>query len=392
LYLRRLQLKNFRNYTQLDLTFPRGNLLVLGDNAQGKSNLLEAIYLLASGRAVRTSTDAELIAWDAEPEPRPVARVTGSAELRDGSLQLEAIIAGGSSSPLEASRAGKRLRVNGIARRAADFVGLLRAVLFTAEDMAIVLGPPSERRRFLDAMLSQLDRRYYAAGQRYARILQQRNAALKRIKDGLGGPEELGFWDESLLNEGAVMVEARLRACNALAPMAAEFHSDLSGPAGERLEVAYCPRIGEGEADVASYESQADVREAMRAGIERLRRREMAAGMTLVGPHRDDLAITINGAAASSFGSRAQVRTATLSLRLAQARLFQQQGADSPLLLLDDIVSELDARRRRSVLASIADFDQVWFTSTDTHGFDEAFVGSASIYEVSGGRMTPRGD
>ena len=390
MYLRRLQLSSFRNYGSLDINLPPGNLLFLGDNAQGKSNLLEAVYMLASARSTRASSDSELIGWLAEPLPQPVARVVGSVERRSGSLQLEAIVAGPAPGAPSASRAGKRLRVNGIPRRGADFAGLLRAVLFTAEDMSIVLGGPSERRRFLDAMLSQLDRRYYAASQRYARILQQRNAALKRIKDGLAAPEELAFWDDAITAEGSIIVEARLRACTSISPLASSYHAGLCGEATEALDVEYCPRIG----DQASTQLRpsapvADVREALQRGIAGLRRREIAAGLSLVGPHRDDVALRINGVSAASFGSRAQVRTATLALRLAEARLLQQDLGDPPLLLLDDIVSELDERRRRSVLASIADFDQVWFTATDTHGFDPAFLESAKVYRVKHGDVSP---
>jgi DNA replication and repair protein RecF len=402
-YVRRLQLKDFRNYSEIDLTLPRGNLVFLGDNAQGKSNLLEAVYLLASARAVRASNDGELISWQAEPEPQPVARVTGAVERREGSLQLEVIIAGSGPAALGPAtvRAGKRLRVNGIARRGADFVGLLRAVLFTAEDLHIVTGAPSERRRFLDSMLTQMDRRYYGASQRYARVLQQRNAALKRIKDGLASPDELAFWDESLVAEGAVIVEARLRVCRLMGPLAAEHHHHLSGTAAESLEVEYRPRLGdEGEAAPDGTESLADVTEALKSGQRRLLRREIAAGMSLVGPHRDDLEVRVNAASAAAFASRAQVRTATLALRLAEANLFQEDAGDPPVLLLDDIVSELDERRRRSVLASIADFDQVWFTSTDTHGFEPAFlegaqpyrVQGAGIFEESGWSGAPRGN
>jgi DNA replication and repair protein RecF len=386
LYLRRLQLSSFRNYHQLDITLPRGNLVFLGANAQGKSNLLEAVYLLATGRSARASTDAELIGWQAEADPQPVTRVTGSVERRAGAVQLEAIVAG--PAPAAGARAGKRLRVNGIARRAADFVGNLRAVQFTAEDMAIVTGAPSERRRFLDGMLSQLDRRYYTAGQQYARVLQQRNAALKRIKEGLGGPDELDFWDQKLVEEGAVIVEDRARASEAIAARAATFHRDLSGEAMESLDVSYCPRLTPDEGRrpdaPASFEDYAAM---LVGGLQGARRREIAAGMSLVGPHRDDIALLINGVSAASFGSRAQVRTATLSLRLAEARLQERDLADPPILLLDDIVSELDERRRRSVLASIADFDQVWFTATDTHGFDTAFLDSAAVYRVEAGTL-----
>ncbi|HXH22061.1 MAG TPA: DNA replication/repair protein RecF [Dehalococcoidia bacterium] len=387
MYLRRLQLTAFRNYLQLDLSLPRGNLLFLGANAQGKSNLLEAVYLLANGRSGRAASEAEMISWEAEADPQPVARVTGAVERRTGSLQLEVIIAG--PSPKTGARAGKRLRVNGIPRRAADFVGNLRAVQFTAEDMAIITGPPSERRRFLDEMLSQLDRRYYTAGQQYARVLQQRNAVLKRIKEGIGAPDELDFWDDRLVQEGAIIVQARARACASLAALAAAFHRDLSGDAMEALDLEYWPRLAADE----SWRPEApagleDFQAMLAGGLQRARRREIAAGMSLVGPHRDEVALRINGASAGSFGSRAQVRTATLSLRLAEARILERDITDPPVLLLDDIVSELDEARRRSVLATIADFDQVWFTATDTHGFDPGFMAAAITFRVDAGTIS----
>jgi len=388
LYLRRLQLKDFRNYAHLDIGLPRGNLVLLGDNAQGKSNLLEAVYLLASARSVRASSDAEVIAWQAAAEPQPVARVAGLLERRDGAVLLEAFVVGRPQGPAAlAARAGKRLRLNGIARRASDFVGSMRAVLFTAEDLDIVNGAPSERRRFLDSMLVQVDRHYYAANQRYARVLQQRNAALKRVKEGLAAPDEMAFWDEALVTDGALIIAARARACAFLAPEAARQHLLLSGGAAERLELRYCPRLAEGEKGVPQTAEEASA--ALRAALHGVKRREVAAGMSLIGPHRDDIEILLDGAAAASFGSRAQVRTAALSLRLAEAALLRAAGGDPPLLLLDDIVSELDERRRRSVLASIADFDQVWFTATDTHGFDPAFLETAAVYRVQAGRIMP---
>jgi DNA replication and repair protein RecF len=390
-HVRRLQISNFRNYGGIDLELPAGNLVFLGDNAQGKSNLLEAVHLLATARSLRASSDAELIGWQAEAEPQPVARVAAAVERKAGPVGLEAIIVGTApGAGREVTRAGKRLRVNGIARRAADMVGLMRSVLFTAEDLAIISGSPSERRHFLDSMLSQLDKRYYAASQRYARILQQRNAALKRIREGLATVDELPFWDESLLKEGAFIVDARLAACARLAPVAAEYHHSLSGEAQEQLEIEYCPRLGEDEsASFAGLSTHDAVAAALGDGLQAVRRREIAAGMCLVGPHRDDLIFRINGASAASFGSRAQVRTATLALRLAEARLLQSDIDDPPLLLLDDIVSELDEGRRKSVLRSIADFDQAWFTATDTHGFDSGFLAAAHVYRIEAGAITP---
>jgi DNA replication and repair protein RecF len=255
-------------------------------------------------------------------------------------------------------------------------------VQFTAEDMAIITGSPSERRRFLDSMLSQLDRHYYAASHRYARILQQRNAVLKRIRDGHGAVEELAFWDESLVREAAVIVDARAMACGTLAPLAASYHRELSGEAMEGLEVEYNPRLaGDERLRLESPASTEDFAAVLTGGMQSMGDESPPASSS---PHRDEVEFRINGVSAPP-SHRAQV-CGDLALRLAEARLLEQDLADPPVLLLDDIVSELDERRRRSVLASIADFDQVWFTATDTHGFDATFLESASVYKVEGGR------
>jgi DNA replication and repair protein RecF len=388
-HVRRLQLTAYRNYRNIDLDLPPGSLLFTGDNAQGKSNLLEAVQLLASGRSVRATADAELIAWGAESEGQPFARLQAAVERRGGDVQLETLIVGATTSATApVQRAGKRFRVNGIPRRAIDFVGQLRSVLFTADDLTIVSGSPSDRRLYLDVAISQLDRAYYGALQRYGRVLQQRNAALRRIKDGLAGPDELPFWDESLVREGAVILSARRRAVGRLDALAAAAHRELSGAAQEDLTITYEPALGDewrplltADATVSSAQS------LFSAALAAQRRRDLAAGLSLVGPHRDDLAITLNGASASSFGSRAQIRTAALSLRLAEARLLLEASTDPPVLLLDDIVSELDEARRRSVLEGVAGFDQVWFTATSAALLPTEFVKSCQSYEVRAGAI-----
>jgi DNA replication and repair protein RecF len=390
LYVSKLQLQNFRNYHEIDLRAGPGNLLFIGENAQGKSNLLEALYLLATARSARASSDVEMVGWQVEAQPQPVARVAGDVERRAGHVQLEAAIIGPAPSLSGQSlRAGKRFRVNGIPRRAIDLIGNLHAVLFTAEDMQIIGGPPSERRRYLDLTISQLDRRYYAASQRYARVLQQRNAGLRRVKEGLASVDELAFWDESLVKEGAVIVSFRLRYAERLADHAMRAHAELSGEAAEVLETAYQPRLEGDWPDLGPRSDPAQAEAALRASLRSLQRREVGAGMTLAGPHRDEVAIDLNGLPASSFGSRAQVRTATLALKLAEARLLAEDGSDPPVLLLDDIVSELDEKRRRSVLAGITDFDQVWLTAADTAGLPPEFLDAADRYRVAGGKVEP---
>ena len=386
--VRHLQLTNFRNYQSIDLDLPPGRLLFLGDNAQGKSNLLEAVYLLASGRSVRATNDAEMIGWAAEADTQPFTRLDTSVERRAGAVRLETIVAGPSSLPGASTRAGKRFRVNGIARRAADFVGQLRAVLFTADDLDIISGPPAGRRQFLDIALSQLDRAYYLSLQRYGRIMQQRNATLRRIKEGVAGPDELSLWDEGFAREGAVLIAARRNAVSHLARLAAASHAQLTSDVPETLELAYEPQLGEEWRNLLPHDATPDnVQPLFAAALASQRRRETGAGISLVGPHRDDLAINLNGVAASSFGSRAQIRTATLALRLAEAALLRAAEDDPPVLLLDDIVSELDERRRASVLAGLAGFDQVWFTATSGSWLPSDFVTGCSVFQVSSGAV-----
>jgi len=391
-HLRRLQLTNFRNYRDVDLTLAPGRLLFAGDNAQGKSNLLEAVHMLSSSKSVRASTDVEMIGWALdESGDQPFARLQADVERKGQDVQLEALVVGQATRLNEAStRAGKRFRVNSIARRAIDFVGQLRSVLFTADDLEIISGAPSVRRAYLDTALSQLDRAYYGAMQRYTRILQQRNASLKRIREGLGGPDELLLWDDSYVNEGSQLIAARQARLRRLAELATESQRDLSGSANESLSVTYEPQLGDEWKRLLTPDAPLTaVRQLFSTALTSQRRRDIAAGLSLVGPHRDDFSILLNGVSAASFGSRAQIRTAALSLRLAEAHLLAGDNSDPPVLLLDDIVSELDEGRRAAVLSSVEGFDQVWFTSTNIAWLPADFVATCRVFEVRSGAVAP---
>jgi DNA replication and repair protein RecF len=391
LHVRHLTLTNFRNYHSARLELPPGRLLFLGDNAQGKSNLLEAVYLLASGRSVRAGNDSETIGWASEAGLQPFTRLEAAIERRAGPVQLEAIIAGPSADLGPAApRAGKRFRVNSIARRAVDFVGQLRAVLFTADDLEIVSGAPAGRRQFLDIALSQLDRAYYASLQRYGRLMQQRNATLRRIRDGVAGADELSLWDDGFTREGAALIAARQKAISALSRLASAAMAEISG-AGETLDLAYEPQLGdEWRGLLPSDPTPDDVQRLFAAALASQRRRETAAGISLVGPHRDDLSVNLNGVSAAAFGSRAQIRTATLALRLAEAGLLRAAQDDPPVLLLDDILSEMDDRRRAAVLSGLGGFDQAWFTATSGSLLPQDFLGACTIFTVHAGAITPR--
>jgi DNA replication and repair protein RecF len=383
MWIRRLSLTNFRNYRSQELDLPRGSSLILGENAQGKTNLLEAAFLLATTRSERAGTDGELICWDALSEAQPVARVAGQIERADGPLELEVIVVGRPREGGGAERvpASKRLRVNGVPKRAADMVGQLTAVLFTTDDMALISGAPAERRRYLDVMLCQLEPPYLRATQQYAKVVTQRNALLKRIHEGEAQAGELDFWDDELAREGATIVEQRALAAGTLAGHARDAHRRLSGET-EELAIAYQPRVDGWDASLASDASA--IAEALRGALESGRRRDVGAGMTLTGPHRDDLSVALDGVAASSFASRGQQRTAALALRLAEARLMAERKGELPVVLLDDVLSELDEARRRAVLESLGDWDQLLITSTDGDRFGEGLAAAAVYHVVAG--------
>ena len=384
MHLRHLSLTNFRNYAKQELDLEPGAVLFLGENAQGKTNLLEAVFLLATGRSERASTDADLIAWDTRADAQPVARVVGQGVRATGDVSVEVAIAGreGAQGRLVAA---KRFKLNGIPKRAADVTGAVLAVLFTTDDMELVRGSPSGRRRYLDTMLAQVDHQYARALQRYNKVITQRNALLKRIQERAANRDELAYWDEEMARDGGAIAVARAGAVCELAEAARSAHARLSSER-ERFELGYAPRFVDGWPPERLASS--DAGQASQALLEKLKgahTRDIAAGVSLSGPHRDDLSMMLGGEPAASFASRGQQRTAALALRLAEARVLAQRSGEEPILLLDDVLSELDESRRASVLSAF-DVDQVMITSPDPDRFSPAFVARAQVWRIEGGR------
>jgi DNA replication and repair protein RecF len=383
MHLTRLSLTNFRNYGRQTLELAPGPVLLLGENAQGKTNLLEAMFLLATGRSERASIDGDFIAWGVRGDPQPFAQVAGKAIRRTGDVAVEVTITGraGAHGNLIAS---KRFKLNGVPKRASDVVGAILAVLFTTDDMELVKGAPSGRRRYLDVMLSQADHRYLRALQRYTKVVAQRNALLKRIGEGSSRRDELAYWDEEMARDGAVILAGRAVALRQIALHAAGAHARLSGER-ELLGVMYQPRFA--DAWTPGRIAAGDPEEIASALLDRLqatRARDIAAGVTLIGPHRDDFALTLGGESAASFASRGQQRTAALALRLAEARFLRDASGEQPILLLDDVLSELDEHRRASVLAAI-EADQIFITSPDRDRFPADLIRDAQVWQVTAG-------
>lgn len=337
--LSRIRLTDYRNYREQALDIAPGINVLVGDNAQGKTNLLEAVRLCSIGRSHRTSRDRELILEGAER-----ARVALAWRRRDGAHELTALIP---------AAGPKQLRVDGKAlRRSGELMGLVATVLFAPEDLALVKAGPGERRRFIDMELSQLRPVYYYALQRYNRALKQRNNLLREIDAQPALRATLDGWDDVLAGEGAQIVAQRAKFVEMLGECARERHTAITGGA-ERLECRYSSQV-----------DPADAERSMRAGLEAARARDLRAGTTTFGPHRDDLALEIDGRDARAFGSQGQQRTAALSLKLSELNVMYSLSGEWPILLLDDVMSELDPARRRTLLGCMEGV-QTLVTCTD---------------------------
>ncbi len=324
--IKRLLLKNFRNYTEETFSFSGGLNVLYGRNAQGKTNCAEAVFYLCTGTSPRAKKDRQMIRAGAE-----YAHIEAVAESRFGEVRLAA----------EIRENGREVRVNGekIARNA-DLLGNLRGVFFSPDELRLVQGGPEERRRFLNVSISQLSKSYYTALIRYNKILGQRNALLKE-RDVPMILETLPVWDEQLCRFAAELVGRREEYIARLAPLAAEKHAYLTDGA-ERLEV--CAERGVQGEDVAA---------ALAKELARNYEKDIRLGFTTVGPHRDDLKITVNGTEARVYGSQGQARTAALAFKLAEIDIFRETAGEPPVLILDDVMSELDLPRRRKLLAEI---------------------------------------
>ena len=344
-------------------------ILLEGANGQGKSNLLEAAYLLAIAKSNRASMDREMVRSEARIGPQPHAQILAHLTLADGDVRLQVDFSpsGNSGNPhseaeTAASEAGvfhKSFRVNGVGRRASSVVGILNAVMFGAEDLELVYGTPSIRRRYLDILISQLDDRYLRSLQRYHKILAQRNHLLKRIRHRSASPDELQFWDVELIAEASFIIEQRANTLASLNDIAAPLHSELAG-ADDMLELVYRPSIDipqEVTVDVAA--------EILTEGLADERSREIAQGFTILGPHRDDVEPQIAGMQASAYASRGQVRTVVLAMKLAEAEHLKRRRGQEPVLLLDDVLSELDSGRRNLVLDKAATYQQCFITTAE---------------------------
>jgi DNA replication and repair protein RecF len=385
-YISRLSLTNFRNLVELELDLPPAVSVFYGANAQGKTTLLEAIYLLAIARSYRAENEREVVNFQSATE--------GGQALVGGIVEKEgerlAVYVGYQSVPHAAVlqdsgtkryTVRKEIRVSRVRRTATELVGMVNAVLFTAEDIQLVFGSPSGRRRYLDILISQADNQYLKGLQRYQKVVQQRNQLLRLVRDGRAAPDELEFWDGELVREGAFLIWKRHEAMETLRPWCAQRHGELSG-LDEDFRLEYRPSVPVGE-DATVTEN--NFREALASA----QSKERATGVTAAGPHRDDFSLLINQVDMGTFASRGQARTIALTLRLAEAAYLSSVRQEAPIILLDDVLSEMDSSRRLLVLEQLTQYQQVLITTTDLEPVQDFFGPAASYFRVGEGKVSP---
>ena len=382
MHLARLNLVNFRAFRRLEVDLPAGPNLLVGANAQGKTTILEAVYLLAIAKSFRAENEREVVNWEAASTLEQAA-VDGLVQKEEGRTRI--IVGyqphhrarGGTSDGAPIHSVRKEVRVDGVRRTAAELVGLMNVVLFSAEDIRLVQGSPSVRRRYLDILISQSSPAYLRALQRYQKVLHQRNQLLKLIRDRRARGSEMAFWDEQLVETGSLIVQQRAQTMAVLAETARVTLQELTGGA-EDLRLEYLPSVAPAAAEACST--------AFLKGLEGSREREIRLGSTALGPHRDDFQLLVNNVDMGVYSSRGQARTLALTLRLAEAQYLTAYKGE-PLLLLDDILSELDERRRAQVLERVLVYVQSVITATDLEPFSDQYLSRASVFQLQDGKL-----
>ncbi len=373
-----LRLWNFRNIAQAQID-PHPSLnIIVGANAQGKTNLLEALYYLSTLRPLRPVREVDLIRWGS-PEARLYARYTHNGLSDELHLRLH--------------REGKRMLVlnEQPITRQSGFVGTLPVVCFTAQDLQVVRGEPADRRRFLDSELSLLSHRYLYSLSQYRRALEQRNNLLRAHLEGSATLESLPEWNVQLVKYGARLFQARRKFLDQLNESASEVHQSLTG-GKESLSLVYQPGLPIAHCPLPTApEKEEEWADAFTSALHQVEGEEIRRGTTLVGPHRDDFLILVGGVEARTFASQGQQRTCALSLRLSEVPLLESLRDEPPIVLLDDVFSDLDPHRRARLVAYLQPRTQTFITCTDLGFFEPAVLEQARLFRVHEGQVSTDG-
>ena len=359
MYIKEIELKNFRNYEYQKVVFGDRLNVIIGKNAQGKTNLIEAIFMLAIGRSPRTFKDKDLINWQKDFASAKITLVKNT-----GIKTLELRLNKGTP---------KTILIDGLPiKRISEMISILNVIHFFPDDLKLIKEAPQDRRRFLDVDISQASRNYFFLLQTYEKVLHQRNKLLKNSKNIDVVKQTISIWDEQLASTASKIIISRIKFLNKLAPIVQKSHAYLSGD-DELLEISYQGETGD---------SIEKIKENLLKKLDDNLQKDFDLGYTTVGPHRDDIKITLNGVDLRSFGSQGQQRTASLALKLAEIQIFEEETGEKPILLLDDVLSELDPDRQKKLI-NVATKQQSFLTCTDF-----PLEGVGSVYSIKEGNCT----
>src|SRR5688572_1693611 len=400
MHLNHLSLTNFRSLTRLDVDLPRRVAVLVGSNAQGKTSVLEAIYFLAAFTSFQTHVDRQIVNFHEAKNPLAVARLVADYQRGRTKHHLEARLIL-EPTGVNGQRLRKEILLDGAKRQVNDVIGHFNAVIFVPQMSQIIEGGPDERRRYLNLALAQAVHSYARVLGEYNQALTQRNALLKTLNERGGDANQLQVWDEALAKFGAQIILWRIEAIQQIERLAARVHHELTRGA-EILRLAYEPAYDplprpNGQMglklDTHIDRSSIQLDEIQSGFVERLqaiRGEEIARGVTTIGPHRDDLRFVINKADVGDYGSRGQMRTTLLALKLAEVEWMKERTGEWPVILLDEVMAELDGQRRADLLKYIDKDQQVLFTTTDLDLFAPEFTEQADIWDVQNGVISVR--
>ncbi len=397
MYLTHLSLTNFRLFSRLDMDIPRRTLLLLGDNAQGKTSLLEAIYFLSTFTSFHAQHDRQLVNFIASRDALSVARLVAHYARSDRSHKLEVRLIQESNGN-GGSRLRKEVLLDGVKTTPNQVVGHLGAVIFLPQMTRIVEGGPEERRRYLNLCIAQANSGYTRALAEFNQALTQRNALLKLLGERGGDASQLDYWDELICSRGAVLMRARIEAIREIEQIAKRIHAQLTGTS-EVLRLDYQPSYDPLSSPQGQFTlplqvqvqrdgiTLAEFEQGYAARLRQVRSEEISRGVTTIGPHRDEMRVQCNGIDLTDFGSRGQVRTGLLSLKLAEVEWLRQKTGEWPILLLDETLAELDKSRRAFLLDYLQKTEQAILTTADTSQFPEGFVSTCEKWQVTAGSV-----
>ena len=398
MYLKHISLTNFRNFARLDMDVPRRSVLLVGSNAQGKTSLLEAVYFLATFNSFQTHTDRQLVNFHAAKDNLSVARIVADYVRGKKSHRIEVRIIVEAVGPL-GLRARKEILLDGVKRTANEVIGHFNAALFIPQMSQVIEGAPEDRRRYLNLTLAQVIPGYASALNEYQTTLSQRNALLKQLSEKGGDLSQLEFWDNALVNLGAQIIQWRAQSIQELERLAARAHHRLTR-GKEILRIAYDPAYDPSPRPQGQFALKLDapvdrstldldaIKKGFAEALKKLRPEEISRGVTTIGPHRDELRFLANAVNLGDYGSRGQVRTTMLALKLAEVAWMKERTGEWPVILLDEVMAELDSERRADLLTALEETEQSLLTTTDLNLFTPEFVETSTRWQVQDGKIS----